>query len=642
MRKLQTVLALLLMSLPAFLFAQDSRFSIDQQYPKQGDRITLTFNPSGTALEGAESVEALVYWMDKKDITVDEVIMKKSGNSFSGDYTINKTATAAIVKFIAGDKSESNQKKGFLLKIFDDKQQLVEGGNGAIGKFYIGYLGMAGIDRDLDLAAPYLEKEYNTYPENRQANFNMYFNSLRDKPNLNEIILAEIPKIEAGGKLTENDYLSLINWYNTAKEKEKAEAIREKMKQQFPKGSWKMRIVLDSITKETDAAKREQSYEAYLKEFNIEDPNYVRWQLATTFVKEKNWDKFNAVVKGLDYKKLAGMYNNTAWGWVERDENLEAAKTISKLATDYAKKEMENPTAEKPKMRTVKQWKEDRQHTFAMYADTYAYILYKQKDYKTGFGYIKEAVTIQKKKDAEYNDRYALLLEQVAPAAQVKKEMEELVKNGAAGKDAREVLHRSYVKVNKSDKGYEAYMAGLDAANLEKLKEELKKKMISKDAPDFRLVNLQGNEVDFASLKGKVVVVDFWATWCGPCISSFPSMQKMVHKYKNNPDVVFLFIDTWENVPNRKKLVEDFVAKYNYTFNVLYDKPKEEGSSEFTVVKDYEVEGIPTKFVVDGNGQIRFKSIGWSGNEFAFMQELQLMIEMAGQAGSGERGKKGF
>jgi thiol-disulfide isomerase/thioredoxin len=141
-----------------------------------------------------------------------------------------------------------------------------------------------------------------------------------------------------------------------------------------------------------------------------------------------------------------------------------------------------------------------------------------------------------------------------------------------------------------------------------------------------------------------VVILDFWATWCGPCIASFPSMQKMVEKYKNNKDVVFLFIDTWENTPEREKLVQQFIDKHKYTFNVLYDKQKEPGSNEFTVVKDYEVEGIPTKFIVDVNGQIRFISLGWGGNEHTFMQELDLMIEMAGQGGSGigTSDKKGF
>ena len=166
--------------------------------------------------------------------------------------------------------------------------------------------------------------------------------------------------------------------------------------------------------------------------------------------------------------------------------------------------------------------------------------------------------------------------------------------------------------------------------------------MISKNAPGFKLVDMKGAEVDFASLKGKTVVVDFWATWCGPCVASFPSMQKMVNRYKNNPNVVFLFIDTWENVPNRKKLVEDFISKNKYTFTVLYDKAKEETGNDFEVVKGYEVDGIPTKFVVDGNGTIRFKSVGWSGSEYSFMQELQLMIEMAGAAGSGTDTKKGF
>jgi thiol-disulfide isomerase/thioredoxin len=278
-----------------------------------------------------------------------------------------------------------------------------------------------------------------------------------------------------------------------------------------------------------------------------------------------------------------------------------------------------------------------------MYADTYSYILYKQKDYKTGYAYAKEAVDIRKRKDPEYNERYALLLEKVATPAQVKKELEPIVKEGNAGLEAREVLHRNYVKLNKGETGFEEYMTKLDAVNLAKLKETLQKKMLAKNAPGFKLVDMKGAEVDFASLKGKTVVVDFWATWCGPCVASFPSMQKMVDRYKNNPNVVFLFIDTWENVPNRKKLVEDFIAKNKYSFTVLYDKAKEETGNDFEVVKGYEVDGIPTKFVVDGNGQIRFKSVGWSGSEYSFMQELQMMIEMAGAAsGTGTDTKKGF
>jgi len=65
-------------------------------------------------------------------------------------------------------------------------------------------------------------------------------------------------------------------------------------------------------------------------------------------------------------------------------------------------------------------------------------------------------------------------------------------------------------------------------------------------APDFRLKDMSGKDVTLSSLKGKVVVLDFWATWCVPCHENFPAVQKVVDHYKNDQNVVFLFIDTRE------------------------------------------------------------------------------------------------
>jgi thiol-disulfide isomerase/thioredoxin len=645
MRKLQTALALLLMSLPVFLIAQDSRLSIEPKFPQQGSTINFSFDAAGSAVDGAGDVSAIVFVYDKKGMYAEEKTLTRSGDKYSGSVNLPADATAVAFNFVSGDKKDNNNRKGYITQVYDNKQQPVMGSNKTMYRLIGSFGGYeVGIDRNVDAGFPYIEKEYKAYPQNIKENFQDYYGSMLDskQPNANEVLLAELDKIAVLGDLSENDYSMLSRYYARLKQPQKSEALAAKKKEKFPEGDWKKNEVWQAVMAEKDGAKRESMARDYINKYKPENAWYLKWQLAESFAKEKNWDKFNALVKDIDIKNLASQYNNTAWRWAGKDENLDMAKQISKQATEYAKKQIGNPTGEKPRNRTEKQWKADREGTYAMYADTYAFILYKLKDYKTGLEYARDAVNIGKRKDAENNDRYALLLEQVAKPAQVKTEIEAMVKEGNAGKDAREVLQRNYVKINKSDKGYDAYIDALDAVNLAKLKEELKKKMMAKNAPDFRLVNLEGTEVSFASLKGKVVIVDFWATWCGPCIASFPSMQKMVQKYKNDPNVAFIFIDTWENVPNRKKLVEDFVSKNKYTFNVLYDKLIEEGSSDFAVVKDYEVEGIPTKFVVDGTGQIRFKSIGWSGNEFAFMQELSLMIEMAGSGGSGENGKKGF
>ena len=119
-----------------------------------------------------------------------------------------------------------------------------------------------------------------------------------------------------------------------------------------------------------------------------------------------------------------------------------------------------------------------------------------------------------------------------------------------------------------------------------------------KMAPDFELETLDGEKKKLSDLRGKRVMVNFWATWCPPCRAEIPDLQK----FHENEDITILAVNLTETEQDMDK-VEEFVDDFGMTFPILLD-------TETEVADTYKIQPIPSSFMVDSNGRIQFVALG--------------------------------
>jgi peroxiredoxin len=131
------------------------------------------------------------------------------------------------------------------------------------------------------------------------------------------------------------------------------------------------------------------------------------------------------------------------------------------------------------------------------------------------------------------------------------------------------------------------------------LYESIQTPRIRKEAPNFTLETLKGNQVTLNNYRGKVVLLHFWATWCKPCMEELPTLQKLWESMEKKGFMLLaIAIDR-----TGKKQVEDYIERFHYTFPVLLDP-------EGKVRNSYLVQGIPTTYLIGKDGKFSGVAIG--------------------------------
>jgi peroxiredoxin len=139
------------------------------------------------------------------------------------------------------------------------------------------------------------------------------------------------------------------------------------------------------------------------------------------------------------------------------------------------------------------------------------------------------------------------------------------------------------------------------------------KPVVDAPAPDFELTALSGEQTRLRDFRGQIILLNFWATWCGPCRIEMPDFQSRFEQYSD--ELIVLAV----NVAEDPEDIQDFMNELDLTFGALLD-------SDEKVFRQYLVRGLPTTYFIDAEGILRIQHIGvmTEGQLDGYLAELGL------------------
>lgn len=627
------------------LSAQAIRCSPEK--PIAGESVTLTYDQNQTILANENELKATVVFLNNNStgdrFHIEDVNFVQEKGVFKAKLNIPAKANLfyiALANEVDGEK-DNNGGKGYGFSLYQaDRKALLPGVKGNLGLVKGRYGYYTNADRDVPAGLALVKEEFASNPAARKDATLLSFFTAESKRAKDEASLAEAKKmaeaITSDKKATEQDLFNAYQMYKILDDKAMLETLGNNIRKKYPKGMLVRNEKIEAVGMEKDLPKKVALYESLAGlPFSPTEKNAynsLTSVIASGYLGKKDWANFEKYLnQTTDKNRKANLLNSAAWQLCGEGIVKEVSKEDAERSANYSKqsidliKSLQSSTdkADVPAYASAKQMKDNLKGALGMFSDTYAVCLYRTGKYAEALEYQHNYNETQKFSDPETNERYCLYLEKAKGGKEAEAMLEKLITAGTASEAMKTQFVRLFQANNSPEAAAQRYLANLEADAKAHKREELRKKMIDKEAPDFKLRNLKGEEVALSSLKGKVVILDFWATWCGPCKASFPGMQKSLEATQNRSDVVFLFIDTWEKGDNKEKAAAEFIEKNKYNFNVLMD-------NDDKVVGSYKVEGIPTKFIVGKDGRIKFMSVGFNGTE-TLIEEVAAMIDLASE-----------
>ena len=642
-----------------------SRLSLQPSNPVSGQSLTLTYNAKGGPLGGMEKLVAIAWLYDNYRWQVTDVALDNVGdNVWRGSINLPADCALLAIKIqptfstqpVAIDTGDGQ----FLYRVGSSAHRAMPGN-------FVGW----GLTRkpSLNFSIPdFFPKDYKEISDKAmmfwidletkhfQNKWQNYFNVIKSvlenmsKDNSTGAVNNLAEKLKKVNPLSEEDMLNLAFTYDIDLNRPaQADSVSKQIIKKYPHGilarrqrltelvnmrlddksflkaAWKLRK--DFPIQQAYTTKAEDSH------FFLYDNFYRR--LTSILFKQKAYDKLIEILPDMNFQMLADAFIHCPKQAMKFNEDPKTYRRVAKAMIDEMEAKADNAEENLSGISLSPSqvaWQNKLELNF--FKAVYTELCRRAGAWQDGVDAF-ESISISPRTNVDDlgNEAYITCLRQLGQNAKADTVLLAAARGGKLTANLLKDVKAYYVAHYPNDaNGFDNWLASLKPdADKQKLVARVKAEMVNEPYPAFGLGEMLApgvNSNDFK--KDEIVILDFWATWCAPCVAALEGMQMAVDKYKNDSRVKFYFVCT-QDKPTKEEMAAFWKRKGYHDMDVVIDlggKDSHGRDNAETYMKLFpHASGIPQKAVLM-NGRVRYRASGYSGSPSGLMEELSTVIEL--------------
>lgn len=598
---MKRIISTTIASMVVLFVAAQERVSITPAYPQRGQTVTVTFDPmvkseknAGRQIGAEATAVTLVFSTSNFYNHPYRIRMEKKGNIYTTSLFLERYACFASFFLESGERTEKPAKGHFEIMVYDQKKTPVLN-----AVLYRGYSLAQQYGKSPGLAAAEAaeyRKELKLYPGNYEAKLRLLTNQMNaatgnQKEKLRQQALKVIADRFYSAPTTSGNLDKVTMGYYIIGEPQRVDSIRKVVVEKYAGSPLAWDYYAMQIAREKDTARKISLFEKALENETSETADAfsdVHRHLFKLYAAKK--DSVNALyhARFMTREKRTpftpGMYKDITQVLLNNDLALDSAAWYANYTLSMA---------DSFPVGLIRYWPETG------YVYPYTTDSMRREVHSTARGNLLSMLALINYKRGRITEAN----ENIDAALKV-----------SIDKETADNAMLFFRQTNQPDR-----LQQVQEARLKLMAAEVAGKRISRPAPSLRhFITLDGKPLDTNALKNKVILIDFWATWCGPCMEEMPYLQKLYDAYKTNPDVVFMIVNS--GARNTLADAQKWSGNRKYSFPVYYNTDPDVASAfKFNV--------IPATYIINRQGMIEFSNIGFEGADIE--TKLRLQLDMA-------------